>query len=241
MGADQHLDWQKAAASALDWWREAGVETLVDEAPRDWFRAAEAPALAPSSARPPTAQPAAMPANLREFEAWRIGEAAPDSGWSTSIAPQGAAGSGLMVLVDMPEREDASTGQLVSGEAGRLLDRMLAAIGRDRQSIYLASLAVARPVSGQIAAEAHDRLAEIVLHQIALVRPKRLLLLGNAASRAVLGANAAGARQTLHVLNHAGGESGVVASFHPRLLLERPAYKAEAWKDLLMVIGGINQ
>lgn len=241
MGADQHLDWRKAAASALDWWRDAGVETLVDEAPRDWFRALEASVVAARSGEQPTAKPAAMPANLREFEVWRIGEAAPDIGWNTPIAPQGDAASGLMVLVDMPEREDASTGQLVSGEAGRLLDRMLAAIGRDRQSIYLASLAVARPVSGQIAVEAHDRLAEIVRHQIALVRPERLLLLGNAASRAVLGANATGARQTLHVLNHAGGKTGVVASFHPRLLLERPAYKAEAWKDLLMVIGGINK
>jgi DNA polymerase len=193
------------------------------------------------AAAPVAIQPAAMPANLREFEAWRISAAAPDNGWNTPIAPQGNAGSGLMVLVDLPEREDAATGQLLSGEPGRLFDRMLAAIGRDRQSIYLASLAVARPVSGQIAAEAQDRLAEIVRHHIALARPKRLLLLGNAASRAVLGANAAAARQTLHVLNHAGGQSEVVASFHPRLLLDRPAYKAEAWKDLQMVIGGIER
>jgi len=241
MGADQHIDWQKTAASALDWWREAGVDTLVDEAPRDWLKPALTAAPATLAAAPVATQPAAMPANLREFEAWRISAAAPDNGWNTPLAPQGNAGSGLMVLVDLPEREDAATGQLLSGEPGRLFDRMLAAIGRDRQSIYLASLAVARPVSGQIAAEAQDRLAEIVRHHIALARPKRLLLLGNAASRAVLGANAAAARQTLHVLNHAGGQSEVVASFHPRLLLDRPAYKAEAWKDLQMVIGGIER
>lgn len=241
MGADQHIDWQKTAASALDWWREAGVDTLVDEAPRDWLKPVLAATPATVAAAPIAAQPAAMPANLREFEAWRISAAAPDNGWNTPIAPQGNAGSGLMVLVDVPEREDAASGQLLSGEPGRLFDRMLAAIGRDRQSIYLASLAVARPVSGQIAAEAQDRLAEIVHHHIALARPKRLLLLGNAASRAVLGANAAAARQTLHVLNHAGGQSEVVASFHPRLLLDRPAYKAEAWKDLQMVIGGIDR
>jgi DNA polymerase len=181
-----------------------------------------------------------MPANLREFEAWRISAAAPDGGWNTPIAPQGHAGSGLMVLVDMPEREDASTGQLLSGEPGRLFDRMLAAIGRDRQSIYLASLAVARPLSGQVAAEAQDRLAEIARHHIALVRPKRVLLLGDAVSRAVLGTGMAAARQSLHLLNHAGGQSEVVASFHPRLLLDRPAYKAEAWRDLQMVIGGVD-
>lgn len=241
MGADQHIDWQKTAASALDWWREAGVDTLVDEAPRDWLKPVLAATPATVAAAPIAAQPAAMPANLREFEAWRISAAAPDNGWNTPIAPQGNAGSGLMVLVDVPEREDAASGQLLSGEPGRLFDRMLAAIGRDRQSIYLASLAVARPVSGQIAAEAQYRLAEIVRHHIALARPKRLLLLGNAASRAVLGANAAAARQTLHVLNHAGGQSEVVASFHPRFLLQQPARKAEAWRDLQMVIGGIDR
>jgi DNA polymerase len=240
MGADQHIDWQKTAASALDWWCEAGVDTLVDEAPRDWLKPTVALTPATAAARV-AAQLAAMPANLREFEAWRIGAASPDSGWNTPIAPQGDAGAGLMVLVDMPEREDASTGQLLSGEPGRLFDRMLAAIGRDRQSIYLASLAVARPISGQIAAEVQERLAEIARHHIALARPKRLLLLGNAASRAVLGANAAAARQTLHVLNHAGGQSGVVASFHPRFLLQQPARKAEAWRDLQMVIGGIDR
>jgi DNA polymerase len=241
MGADQHIDWNAAAASALDWWREAGVDTLVEEAPRDWLKpvtAAPAPAGAAPAASP--AAPATMPANLREFEAWRIGPHAPDSGWGTPLAPQGNAESGLMVLFDLPERDDAATGQLLSGDLGRLFDRMLAAIGRDRQSIYLASLAAARPVSGQIAAEMVEPLTHIARHLIALARPKRLLLLGNAASRAVLGANASAARQHLHVLNHEGGQTEAVASFHPRFLLQHPARKAEAWRDLQMVIGGLD-
>lgn len=37
MGADQHLDWMSSAASALDWWQEAGVDVLVEDAPRDWL------------------------------------------------------------------------------------------------------------------------------------------------------------------------------------------------------------
>src|SRR5690242_17272054 len=105
MGADQHIDWQTTAASALDWWHEAGVDTLVDEMPRRWLDAvasARAPALAPSE---PAA--AALPESLAEFETWRISAAAPDTRWSKPIAPHGAADSGLTVLLDMPEREDA--------------------------------------------------------------------------------------------------------------------------------------
>jgi len=39
VGADQHIDWMSDVMSALDWWREAGVDTLVEDAPRDWLTA----------------------------------------------------------------------------------------------------------------------------------------------------------------------------------------------------------
>ncbi|TPG42908.1 uracil-DNA glycosylase [Sphingomonas koreensis] len=241
MGADQHIDWNAAAASALDWWHDAGVDTLVDEAPHQWLAAAVA---APATPAGPAAlapdRPAALPDTIEAFAAWRTGPAAPDGKWGRAIAPTGDVGSGLMVLIDMPEREDADTGVLLSGDAGRLFDRMLAAIGRDRQSIYLASLAVARAPSGQIAAEWLDELTRLARHHVALARPKRVLLLGNAASRALLGANVAAARTRFHVLNHDRGTSEVVASFHPKFLLEQPARKAEAWRDLQMLIGGFE-
>lgn len=239
MGADQHIDWAGAAASALDWWREAGVDTLVEEAPRAWLAEA-APSRTPAAAAEMVPAIPSLPATLVEFEAWRISAAAPDASWSTPIAPSGAAASGLMVLLDMPEREDAAAGQLLSGEAGRLFDRMLAAIGRDRQSVYLASLAVARPVTGRIASEDAGALADLARHHVALVRPKRLLVMGDAANRALLGTNAAMSGPKLHVVKHDFGQTEAVATFHPRFLLDNPARKARAWRDLQMLIGGIE-
>ena len=116
---------------------------------------------------------------------------------------------------------------------------MLAAIGRDRSSIYLAPLCAVWPVSRQVAPELEAQLAEIARHRLALLRPKRLLVMGNAVSRALLGIDAAAARGRLHVLNHDGGQTETVASFPPRLLLDRPQNKADAWKDLQLLIGGI--
>jgi DNA polymerase len=237
MGADQHIDWKTAAASTLDWWQEAGVDTLVDEAPRRWLETV-APAQAPAAPEEPTA--AALPASLAEFEAWRVSAAAPDSAWGKPIAPQGAADSGLMVLLDMPEREDAAAGQLLSGAAGRLFDRMLAAIGRDRQSIYLASLAAARPATGRIAPETAGTLADLARHHLALVRPKRLLVMGDAANRALLGTNAAQGATLFHIVNHDAGQTEAVATFHPRFLLDNPGQKARAWRDLQLLIGGLE-
>src|SRR3546814_751241 len=128
---------------------------------------------------------------------------------------------------------------LVTGVQTCALPILLAAIGRDRSSVYLAPLCAIRPVSGQIPADLGPPLAEIALHRLALCRPKRLLLMGNAASRALLGVNAAAGRGCLHVLNHAGGQTETVASFPPRFLLEQPARKAEAWKDLQLVTWGL--
>lgn len=240
MGADQQIDWNAAAASALDWWHEAGVDTLVEEAPRDWL-AMPATAASTIAAAPAPPIPAAMPSVFTEFLDWRRGDAAPEAAWrGVSIAASGPATSDVMVLVDCPDRDDESGGILMSGQVGRLFDRMLAAIGRDRATVHLAAVCAKRPVAGRMPGEVEVRLAEIAQHHVALVAPKRLLLLGNAASRAVLGAELIGMRGRLHGFNHKGGQTGVVASFHPRFLIEKPAAKAEAWKDLQMLIGGMS-
>ena len=252
MGADLDISWQTAAASAIDWWREAGVDALVDEAPRDWLAAVEPAKTAPraAAALAAVAEIIPLPDTLAAFEAWRIGPDAPEAGWpGRPIAAQGSAASDIMVMIDLPEREDADSGILMSGAAGRLFDRMLAAIGLDRASIYLVPVCATRPVAGRVSPEIEDRLNEVARHHVLLARPKRLLLLGNAPSRALLGADATRARGSLHVVNLNGVKQSVmgndvatqaVASFHPRFLLERPAAKAEAWKDLQMLIGSLE-
>ena len=163
MGANQHIDLRTVAASALDWWREAGVDASIDEAPRNWLAPvepvrAEVRGAAMAAA---VAEIIPLPDTLAAFEAWRIGADAPEAGWpGRPIAAQGSAASDIMVMIDLPEREDADTGILMSGAAGRLFDRMLAAIGRDRESIYLVPVCATRPVAGRVSPEIEDRLKE---------------------------------------------------------------------------------
>ncbi len=243
MGADQNFDWNQAAASALDWWCDAGVDTIVDEDPRDWL-AKLAPTL-PVPIEPAVAAIEALPATIEAYVAWRIGAKAPEAGWhGTALAAQGDPAADILILIDMPEREDATSGVLMSGAPGRLFDRMLAAIGRTRESVYLMPLCAVRPAAGRIAPEIVDRLGELAAHHIALSTAKRVLILGNAPSRALLGVDFLRARGGLRTLNLKAGtvahEPQAVASFHPRFLLEKPAQKAEAWKDLQMLIGGLE-
>lgn len=240
MGADQHLDWMSSVGSALDWWQEAGVDTLVDDDPRDWL--APLPVAAPVSlAAEATAPVAAMPDTLADFIAWRMGDMVPEVDWrGISIAASGPPDARIMVLVDCPDKEDGDAGTLLSGAAGQLFDRMLAAIGLDRSAVHLAAVCARRPVAGRMPRETEARLSEISRHHIGLVAPERLLLLGNAASRAILGAEMPTTRGSLHGFKHKTGKTGVVASFHPRFLLEKPVAKAEAWKDLQLLMGNLS-
>jgi DNA polymerase len=244
MGADQNLDWRASIASALEWWRDAGVDCEIDDLPRDWLaRVAAAPVAErlPAQVGETVIAPPTLPTTLDEFVAWRLGSAAPEAGWpGKALGTQGDVASGLMIVVDMPDREDDAAGLLLSGAAGTLFDRMLAAIGRDRQSIHLAALAVKRPPAGRVTEETGHKLEALIRHHLSLARPKRVLVLGNAASRAITGLDVTNARASLRAIKHEGGTSEVVASFHPRFLLEKPAAKADAWKDLRVLMGGLE-
>ncbi|MFA5989373.1 MAG: uracil-DNA glycosylase [Sphingomonas sp.] len=248
MGAEQNFDWKAAAASGLDWWHDAGVDCATDDIARDWLAlstnpepAAQAsqnhsPAAAAATARAVPAAPLSLPETLDEFTAWRVCAAAPEAGWAgAKLGATGNSAAALMVIVDMPDREDFEQGVLLGGTAGRLFDRMMAAIGLNRESLYLVPMAVCRPPSGQLPAEAEPLLADILRRHIALARPRCLLVLGRAPSRAILGADVAQARGKLQFVNHDGGQCGAFASFHPRFLVERPTAKAEAWKDLQLL------
>lgn len=230
--------------STVDWWREAGVDFLVDESPRDWLAAPKPRPMAPSPQprRQPADEPtvAAQADTLESIVALYAGD--PVFGRADGrLLPAGNPASGLMVLTDQPEPDDAEGGQIIGGDAGRLLDRMLGAIGRDRASIYLAAMTPVRAPGGRADAKLVARWTDIARRHVAVAQPRVLLLFGDAASRAFIGTSMAEARGRLHSLNHGGGTVAMIATFHPRFLLQQPARKADAWRDLRLLLGELNQ
>jgi uracil-DNA glycosylase family 4 len=218
------------AASALDWWREAGVDVIVGEEPRDWLN--------PKAKAAPAAAAAPLPATLDAFQDWLA------SGAGMPLAapgvartrPSGDATSGLMVMVDMPSAD----GALLSGAAGALFDRMLGAIGRSRETIYLAALSPVRTPSGRIDEASAVRLAEIARHHIGLVAPKALLLFGDTCGKALTGSAVAGARARWHeVATQAGGIKTLV-TIKPEKLNDMPGLKKLAWADLQMLVEALT-
>lgn len=231
------MDAMAEALSALRWWREAGVDVLVDDLPRDWLKPAPGPA-APAPVQPaaaPSPEPDALPGTLAALAAWIADPATCPELGRDRIAATGDPASDLMILADMPETGDAASGQLLAGELGQLFDRVLAAIGRDRSSIYLAPLCPARPPGGRLGPALSDTLARVARHHVALVRPRRLLLMGRDAVQA-FGLAWPGARGRRHEISHDAGETIAVATFPPRMLPQSPARKADVWADLRLLI-----
>ena len=243
-----------AAASALQWWADAGVDVLIDEQPRDWLRPQPkaAPAAppradpAPSARTAPPAPPAQPddppPDQLGLFQSWlRDSASLPFTAPAAArVCPAGDPASGLMILADMPTVEDCGAGTLISGDAGRLFDRMLAAIGRDRESVYLAALSCLRSPDGRFTTDSAKNCAALARHHVGLAAPRAVLLLGDACSKALLGLPMAQARGRWHELATHNGPAKALVTISPSQLLSHPAHKKYAWADLQMLIEELN-
>lgn len=229
------------AASALHWWHEAGVDTILDEAPRDWLNAAPAPA-AKAAAAPEAPPKPPLPATLAEFQAWLLasGEVPCAAAGATRVGPSGNPACGLTILIDMPSAADSAAGRLLSGEAGALFDKMMAAIGRDRDSLYLASLSPCRTPTGSFDAASAAALRDIAVHHVALAAPRALLLFGDACARLLLGSAVAAARGKWHELATPAGPVRALATIRPEKLINQPNLKKHAWEDLQMLMEGLK-
>ena len=237
---------RRVALGALDWWRTAGVEGAVSPLPRAWLDRpvptrlpppveAERPArpTQPASAPPtaPTGDPlAAMPTELAAFRQWAATAPLPGlpatgrrlvAGWAERAE--------VGVVLAMPCAPDA----LLDGVQERLLTAMMRAIGRSPADTALLPVAPAT-VGARLPTATAEELRPVLLRHLALTGCSRVLLLGEAACRAVLGESAPAARGRWHSVNHDGAELGAVATLDLATLTTQPACKRDAWADLLL-------
>lgn len=238
-------------ASLMGWWRDAGLEVLAADEPCDWLAPVERPAertanttmmepparpaAAPVAAERP-APPASFPDTLPAFQQWLATSEKIAMPMPARVAPMGDPASGLMVLVDLPEQVDPANGRLLSGPVGELFDKMLSAVNRDRQSLYLSAMAPGWPTGGVVDRAMGALFNELARHHVALARPRALLLMGEQPSRAFLGKGFVEARGSVHDVQLPGGAIKAVATFHPRTLLQHPQQKRRAWEDLQLLM-----
>ena len=255
MPADTPLNDAEALA-VLDWYRAAGVDIAVGEAPVDRFAASAA--APPRRILPPAAGPApapvpAAPLIVNPDETRAIAQAADslDALRAAMDAYDGCAlkhratrlvfadgnpAARIMLVGEGPGEQEDRQGKPFVGRAGQLLNRMLAAIGLDRTTVYIANMVPWRPPGNRNPTP--DELVQCApfLHrQVELVNPALLVTLGNVPTQALFATNQGitrmrGTWKTLEIGNWRGP---ALPTLHPAFLLRSPGAKAQAWKDML--------
>lgn len=145
----------------------------------------------------------------------------------------------LLIIGEAPGRDEDLQGEPFVGRAGQLLNAMLAAIGFQREQVYISNILKCRPPNNRDPRPEEAAACDLWLRQqIALLKPDVILALGRIAAHHLLNTD-----QSLGALRgkqyqYAG--IPLIVSYHPAYLLRKPIEKRKSWQDLKSVKSLLN-
>jgi len=141
-----------------------------------------------------------------------------------------------LIVGEGPGAEEDARGEPFVGQAGKLLDNMLSAIGLARgNNVYIANVVKCRPPGNRTPSlEEADACAPYLDRQIDLIQPRLIVALGKVAAHRLLGRDATlgSLRKTVHEYRGIP----LVVTYHPAYLLRNLTDKAKAWEDLCFAV-----
>jgi DNA polymerase len=160
-------------------------------------------------------------------------------GRTKSVFARGTADTDLVFVGEGPGFHEDQQGLPFVGRAGQLLDRMIAAMGYERDGVYICNVVKCRPPDNRtpLPTEA-SACAHFLVPQLDLVQPKAIVALGRCAA------------ENLSVVPPAGRWRGiwgewrgipVMPTYHPAFLLRSPQFKKPVWEDLQSVLQVLNR
>jgi DNA polymerase len=155
---------------------------------------------------------------------------------TNTVFSRGTGKSGLCFVGEGPGADEDAQGSPFVGVAGQLLDRMIVAMGLERDDVYVCNIVKCRP-PGNRKPEPDEMTAceSYLTQQLEILQPKVIVALGATATSGLLGV-------PLSITRLRGnwrlyrGKVPVMPTFHPSYLLRQPAAKREVWGDLLLVL-----
>ena len=141
----------------------------------------------------------------------------------------------VMFVGEAPGRDEDIEGLPFVGRSGKLLDRMIAAIGLDRRKSYIANVIPWRPPGNRTPTPQETQIClPFIQRQIELVNPDILVTLGNPSTQTLLGTREGIMRTRGKWVDYDTGTRVIRAlpTFHPAYLLRSPSYKRMSWQDL---------
>jgi uracil-DNA glycosylase family 4 len=150
----------------------------------------------------------------------------------------------IMFVGEAPGREEDLEGLPFVGRSGKLLDRMIAAIGLDRSKAYIANVIPWRPPGNRTPTPQETQIClPFIKRQIELVNPDVLVTLGNPSTQTLLLAREGIMKTRGKWVDYDTGTRVIraLATFHPAYLLRSPSYKRMAWQDLRSISKALEQ
>ena len=149
----------------------------------------------------------------------------------------------LMLVGEAPGRDEDIEGKPFVGRSGKLLDRMLAAIGIDRSTAYIANVVPWRPPGNRTPTPQETAIClPFIRRQIELANPDILVCLGGPSAQTLLGIKDGITKARGRWMEYDTGSRTIpaLATFHPAYLLRTPLGKRMAWRDMLAIESRLN-
>ena len=150
----------------------------------------------------------------------------------------------VMFVGEAPGRDEDIEGLPFVGRSGKLLDRMMAAIGLDRTRAYIANVIPWRPPGNRTPTPQETQIClPFIQRQIELANPDVLVTLGNPSTQTLLGTREGIMRTRGRWVDYdtGGRKIRALATFHPAYLLRSPSYKRLAWQDLRSIAKALEK
>ena len=146
----------------------------------------------------------------------------------------------IMFVGEGPGQQEDLQGEPFVGPAGKLLDKMLASIGLDREKVYIANIVKCPPPGNR---DPHDDEQEACMnylrYQLMLVKPKIIVCLGRIAATAIIDKDFKITRQHGQWTERKG--YWFIATYHPSALLRDESKKRPAWEDLKLIRAKLDE
>ncbi len=150
----------------------------------------------------------------------------------------------IMFVGEAPGREEDIEGLPFVGRSGKLLDRMIAAIGLDRSKAYIANVIPWRPPGNRTPTPQETQIClPFIQRQVELVNPDVLVTLGNPSTQTLLSTRDGIMKTRGKWFDYDTGARKIraMATFHPAYLLRSPSYKRMSWQDLRAIAKALEQ
>ena len=230
-----------ALAVRVQYYRDLGIHSFYRRS------AAPVPETAPEAYPAPAIRPDPLPViqNRSSEKAQALQAVREDIGDCTRcrlskertkiVFGTGTMDADIMFVGEGPGADEDQQGEPFVGRAGQLLNNMITAMGIRREEVYIANVVKCRPPGNRTPERDEcDTCSPFLMRQIEIVKPKIIVALGAVAAKNLLGLNDSMANLRGQIYDFKNTKLAV--TYHPAYLLRDPRQKAEAWKDLQMVM-----